>query len=176
MADDCCDAEIDASRLEARQRRVLISVTLINVGTLAMMVVAARSSGSTALLSGALDNLGDALTYALSLLVVGAGLAAKARVALFKGILIAFAALIVAIQIDCASSTRRSRCWRRWASRPPQISRRTPVASGFSGRTATATSISHRLGSVRATTSPKVLPSCSRLLAFDCSRHAGPTS
>jgi Co/Zn/Cd efflux system component len=51
------------------------------------------------LLSGTLDNLGDALTYALSFPVVGASMAAKARVALFKGLLILTAAIAVAAQI-----------------------------------------------------------------------------
>ncbi|HET6630501.1 MAG TPA: cation transporter, partial [Woeseiaceae bacterium] len=50
-------------------------------------------------LSGALDNFGDAVTYVLSLMVVGAGGAAKARVALVKGFLILGAAIAVAVQI-----------------------------------------------------------------------------
>ncbi len=62
-------------------------------------VAAAIASGSSSLLSGALDNFGDALTYALSLAVVGATVAAKARVALFKGLMILGAALAVAFQI-----------------------------------------------------------------------------
>ncbi len=78
---------------------MLILVLVINAATFLMMVTAATFSGSSALLSGALDNFGDALTYALSLAVVGAASAAKARVALFKGLLIFGAALAVAVQI-----------------------------------------------------------------------------
>lgn len=63
------------------------------------MIFAAMISDSSSLLSGALDNFGDALTYALSLMVVSASDAAKARVALFKGILILGAAIAVAFQI-----------------------------------------------------------------------------
>ena len=96
---DCCDGQIDAGALEARQRRVLILVLIINATTFVMMVTAATLSGSSSVLSGALDNLGDALTYALSLAVIGATCAAKARVALFKGLLIFGAALAVAGQI-----------------------------------------------------------------------------
>jgi Co/Zn/Cd efflux system component len=99
MSGDCCDSDLDVSRLEARQRRVLIAVLAINAVTFVMMVVAARLSASSALLSGALDNLGDALTYALSLTVVGAAAVTKARVALFKGIMISAAAVAVALQI-----------------------------------------------------------------------------
>ncbi len=96
--DDCCD-DLDASTLEASQRRVLIIVMLINAVTFVGMVAASWLSQSSALLSGTLDNLGDTLTYALSLLVVGAGALAKAKVAMFKGILILAAAGAVAVQI-----------------------------------------------------------------------------
>jgi len=85
--------------LEERQRRVLILVLVLNAMTFLMMITAAALSGSSSLLSGALDNFGDALTYALSLAVIGAASAAKARVALVKGLLIFGAALAVAVQI-----------------------------------------------------------------------------
>jgi Co/Zn/Cd efflux system component len=100
MSDSCCQGSVDTSALQARQRRVLAAVLAINAATFIMMIVAATMSGSSALLSGALDNLGDALTYALSFAVVGSTIAAKAKVALFKGTLIMGAALGVAIQIS----------------------------------------------------------------------------
>jgi Co/Zn/Cd efflux system component len=78
---------------------VLAAVLAINAVTFLMMIIAAMMSGSSSLLSGALDNLGDAVTYALSFAVVGATSTAKARVALFKGFLIMGAAIAVAIQI-----------------------------------------------------------------------------
>ena len=87
------------ANLERRQRRVLAWVFGINVATFAVMVAGSVSSGSSALLSGALDNLGDALTYALSLAVVGGSVRVKARVAMVKGLLIFGAALAVAAQI-----------------------------------------------------------------------------
>ena len=99
MSDSCCQSQIDASALEVRQRRVLVLVLVINATTFLVMVTAASLSGSSSLLSGALDNFGDALTYALSLAVIGAARTAKARVALFKGLLIFGAALAVAVQI-----------------------------------------------------------------------------
>ena len=70
---DCCNCEVDTRALAARQRRVLIAVLVINVATFVMMVGASWLSGSSALLSGTLDNLGDAITYGLSFAVVGAG-------------------------------------------------------------------------------------------------------
>ena len=99
MNDSCCQSQIDAGALEESQRRVLVLVLVINAATFLMMITAAGFSGSSSLLSGALDNFGDAVTYALSLAVIGATCAAKARVALFKGLLIFGAALAVAVQI-----------------------------------------------------------------------------
>jgi Co/Zn/Cd efflux system component len=99
MSDPCCDSTIDTVKLQRRQRQVLAAVLAINSLTFLMMVAAAFLSGSSSLLSGALDNLGDALTYALSFAVVGASAAAKARVAMVKGLLILAAAIAVAGQI-----------------------------------------------------------------------------
>ena len=97
---DCCDCDVDTRALAARQRRILLVVLAINVATFVMMVAASALSGSSALLSGTLDNFGDAVTYGLSFAVVGASAAAKARVALFKGAMILSAALAVGAQID----------------------------------------------------------------------------
>lgn len=99
MSDGCCDGRLDVAGLEARQRRVLVTVLAINVAAFAVMAAGSILSGSSSLLSGMLDNLGDALTYGLSLAVIGSSEMAKARVALFKGALIAAAAFIVAGRI-----------------------------------------------------------------------------
>ncbi len=100
MGECCgCGKTLEVAAMQARHRRVLWIVLLINLATFLMMVGASWYSHSSSLLSGALDNLGDAATYLLSLLVVGAGVVAKARVALFKGALILAAALAVAVQI-----------------------------------------------------------------------------
>ena len=96
---DCCSCEVDTRALAARQRRVLLIVLAINVVTFVMMVAGSFLSGSSALLSGTLDNFGDAVTYALSFAVVGASAQAKARVAVFKGLMILAAAVAVAMQI-----------------------------------------------------------------------------
>ncbi|WP_164281358.1 cation transporter [Stenotrophomonas indicatrix] len=100
MGECCgCGKTLEVAAMQARHRRVLWIVLLINLATFLMMVGASWYSHSSSLLSGALDNLGDAATYLLSLLVVGAGVVAKARVALFKGALILAAAVAVAVQI-----------------------------------------------------------------------------
>jgi Co/Zn/Cd efflux system component len=56
-------------------------------------------AGSTALLSDSLDNLGDALTYGLSIYAISRGPKSKAKVALFKGALILVAGLFVLGQV-----------------------------------------------------------------------------
>ena len=96
---DCCGCDINAKALQETQRRVLRTVLVINAVTFLMMVTASLYSGSSSLLSGGLDNLGDALTYALSLAVVGASAQAKARVAFVKGAKILSAAIVVGLQI-----------------------------------------------------------------------------
>lgn len=99
MSDSCCGGTVDLAAMQARQRRVLMIVLVINLATFGMMLAAALYGRSSSLLSGSLDNLGDALTYLLSLAVIGASAAAKARVAVVKGLLILGAALAVAVQI-----------------------------------------------------------------------------
>jgi len=99
MSECACEKPVDTSALLTRERRILVVVLAINVATFLMMVAASFLSGSSALLSGALDNFGDAATYALSFAVVGASITAKARVAFFKGLLILAAAMAVAVQI-----------------------------------------------------------------------------
>ncbi|MCX7673656.1 MAG: cation transporter [Thiobacillaceae bacterium] len=74
-------------------------VLMINAVMFAVIAAAALQAHSSALLADSLDNLGDALTYALSLYAVGRGARAKAWVALFKGGLILTAALAVAVQL-----------------------------------------------------------------------------
>jgi hypothetical protein len=57
---------------QARQRGVLTIVPAMNLAAFGMMLAGAICSGSSSLLSGGLDNLGDALTYLLSLAVIRA--------------------------------------------------------------------------------------------------------
>jgi Co/Zn/Cd efflux system component len=96
---DCCENNCAIEALRERQLGTLKVVLFINAIMFMVIAVAALYGNSSALLADSLDNLGDALTYGLSLFAVSRGAAAKARVALFKGILILLAALAVAAQI-----------------------------------------------------------------------------
>lgn len=95
----CCDSDCAVQPVQQRQRNTLWAVLVINALMFAVIVIAALYARSSALLADSLDNLGDALTYALSLYAVSRGATAKARVALFKGIMILLAACAVAGQI-----------------------------------------------------------------------------
>ncbi|MAT51228.1 MAG: cation transporter [Porticoccaceae bacterium] len=95
----CCDNDCSIEALRERQRGTLQMVLGINAVMFLVIVAAALYGQSTALLADSLDNLGDALTYILSLYAVSRGVATKAKVALFKGGLIFLAACAVAAQI-----------------------------------------------------------------------------
>lgn len=95
----CCNDSCAVEALQARQRGTLKIVLGINALMFFVIAAAALYGNSTALLADSLDNLGDALTYGLSLYAVSRGAALKAKVALFKGALIFLAAAVVAAQI-----------------------------------------------------------------------------
>jgi Co/Zn/Cd efflux system component len=84
---------------QKQQRHSLIIVFIVNAIMFVVVSIAAFYGNTTALLADSLDNLGDALTYGLSFYAVTKGARIKAKVALFKGYLILFTALIVVSQI-----------------------------------------------------------------------------
>lgn len=95
----CCDDDCALDALRERQQGTLQIVLAINAIMFLVILGAALYGESTALLADSLDNLGDALTYGLSLFAVYRGSRAKAGVALFKGALIFLAACGVTAQI-----------------------------------------------------------------------------
>lgn len=96
----CCEDKACAiEALQERQGATLKAVLGINAVMFVVVLVAGILAASTALLADSLDNLGDALTYGLSLYAVSRGARSKARVALFKGVLILGAGLFVLGQV-----------------------------------------------------------------------------
>jgi len=90
-ADDCCSAKgckLDQLAHQADQRRVLIAVLLINAVMFVAEFGAGLVAGSTALMADALDMLGDALVYGVSLLAITRSDRWKAGAAAFKGVFI----------------------------------------------------------------------------------------
>jgi Co/Zn/Cd efflux system component len=90
MGTSCCEHhhEPDADRDMVRQfvyRRVLWAVFAINAAMFAVEIGAGLTAGSASLQADALDFLGDAANYAISLFVVGMALRYRATAALAKG-------------------------------------------------------------------------------------------
>ena len=71
---------------DPRWRRALWIALVINAGMFAIELVAGVSADSRALMADALDFLGDAANYAISLVVAGMALVWRARAALLKGV------------------------------------------------------------------------------------------
>lgn len=96
---NCCEKDDAIAALREKQSSTLKIVLVINAVMFAAGIGAGIYAGSSALLSDSLDNLGDALTYGLSLYAVHQASRTKAQVAFFKGGLILLAALIVLGQV-----------------------------------------------------------------------------
>ncbi|WP_022674781.1 cation transporter [Novosphingobium sp. B-7] len=88
MADVCCKAACGttATLNDPRWRRALWIALGVNAGMFAVEMAAGAAADSRALQADALDFLGDAANYAISLLVAGMALTWRARAALAKGI------------------------------------------------------------------------------------------
>jgi Co/Zn/Cd efflux system component len=82
----CCNHNARFDGVSADYKRRLWLVIAINAGMFAVEMGAGQVSGSQALKADALDFLGDALTYGISLAVIGASLRTRSLAALGKGI------------------------------------------------------------------------------------------
>ncbi len=80
----CCD-HLDAPATE-RMRRVLIAALVINAGMFGVEITAGLAAQSVALQADALDFLGDAATYGITLFVLAMSLRWRAAAALLKGV------------------------------------------------------------------------------------------
>lgn len=82
----CCGHEARFDGLSSAYKRRLWMVIAINAAMFAVEMIAGQTAQSQALKADALDFLGDALTYGLSLAVIGATLRVRATAALLKGL------------------------------------------------------------------------------------------
>lgn len=87
MGAECCGQDRcgDPHRGNAAYRRVLCAVLAVNALMFAVEIGAGVAAGSASLQADALDFLGDAANYAISLFVVGMALRYRAAAALAKG-------------------------------------------------------------------------------------------
>jgi Co/Zn/Cd efflux system component len=85
MADQCCAGKSGKTALnDPKWRRILWIALAINAAMFGVEIVAGVAADSRALQADALDFLGDAANYAISLGVAGMALAWRARAALLK--------------------------------------------------------------------------------------------
>ncbi|RYF67118.1 MAG: cation transporter, partial [Comamonadaceae bacterium] len=86
-----------AASADPRYRRILWVAVIVNAAMFLVEIGAGMQSGSASLLADAIDFLGDAANYALSLWVLAMALAWRARAALVKGFsMLAFGVVVVA--------------------------------------------------------------------------------
>ncbi|MEL6511195.1 MAG: cation transporter [Pseudomonadota bacterium] len=81
----CCNSNAKFDGVSADYKRRLWLVIAINAVMFVVEMTAGHIAKSQALQADALDFLGDALTYGISLAVIGASLKLRATAALFKG-------------------------------------------------------------------------------------------
>lgn len=96
----CCEEKTCAiEQLRERQLSTLKVVLAINIVLFGVELSAGLLAGSSALMSDSLDNLGDALTYGLSIYAVGRSVRTKSLIAMFKALMILVAGILVLVQV-----------------------------------------------------------------------------
>jgi Co/Zn/Cd efflux system component len=116
--EDHCSGSHNATFNSAGWRRVLWIALFINTGMFLAEMAAGLAAGSSSLQADALDFLGDAANYAISLGVAGLALAWRARAALLKGASLGLLGLWVLA----------STAWHAWAGTLPSAEAMTVVA------------------------------------------------
>lgn len=85
MSTHCChDATCSNPPADPRFRKALWVALVLNAVMFVVELGASRTSGSVSLLADSIDFFGDAGNYAISLAVLGMGLATRSKAALFK--------------------------------------------------------------------------------------------
>lgn len=82
----CCGHDAKFEGVSADYKRRLWAVIAINAGMFGVEMTAGHLAGSQALQADALDFAGDALTYGISLAVIGASMQTRSLAALGKGV------------------------------------------------------------------------------------------
>lgn len=82
----CCNHTARFDGVSKEYKRRLWAVIVINAAMFCVEMAAGQAAGSQALKADALDFLGDALTYGISLAVIGASLRTRSLAAIGKGV------------------------------------------------------------------------------------------
>lgn len=86
MSGSCCSSSKKFDGMDPKYKQILWIVIAINAAMFAVEMFGGALAGSQALKADALDFLGDALTYGISLWAIGKSLSIRANAALFKGL------------------------------------------------------------------------------------------
>jgi Co/Zn/Cd efflux system component len=95
MSTDCCGDGVRFEGLSADYKRRLWIVIAINASMFLVEMAAGTLAGSQALQADALDFLGDATTYGISIAVIGTAIQVRAHAALLKALSLTAMALWV---------------------------------------------------------------------------------
>lgn len=99
MTGDCCDKACSSEQAASpRYRRILWIALWINAIMFAVEIAGSVHSGSVSLLADAVDFLGDAANYGVSLAVLSMGFAWRARAAFVKGLTMGAYGLFVIVK------------------------------------------------------------------------------
>jgi hypothetical protein len=175
---DCCNHShaSDTMRGNPGYRRALWVVLGINAVMFLAEIGAGLAAGSASLQADALDFLGDAANYGISLLVVGMTLRYRALAAFAKGLSMAVFGLWVigTVVWHAAHGTLPSAMTMGAVGAAALIA--TPYRSPSCGFTGRATLTCARRGFARATTCSGIWRCCSPPLECSAPARAGPTS
>lgn len=95
----CCESGCEIQANSSSQKRTLWIVLLINFVMFFVLVFGSIWGSTVSLFADSFDNLGDAITYGVSIWAVGKSSLKKAKVSLFKGILILLGAVAVVVTL-----------------------------------------------------------------------------
>lgn len=85
MKDDCCETPEGEHGWDCRYRQILWIILVINAAMFITEIVSGIYSGSQSLLADAIDFLGDAANYGISLYVLNKSVSMRAKASLIKG-------------------------------------------------------------------------------------------
>lgn len=96
LPDACCEGAAQGVETGSPAfKRIVWVVLALNAGMFLIEAVLGQVAGSMSMQADALDFASDALTYGISLAVIGRSLVARSRAALFKGGMLGLVAMIV---------------------------------------------------------------------------------
>lgn len=151
----------DQHRNNPGYTNVLWLVLIINAAMFLTELIMGFASGSVSLQADALDFMGDAASYGISLMVASLALVHRARAALLNGISMACSACGFWAAHSGMPYTGSFRRPARWVLSEQQPLLRTRLLSYSRGRTEPVTATCSRFGSARETTWLEIARCCS---------------